>query len=186
MLRHKEGGCKKKHKIKNNREIIKNLKQMFLLRGALLVVSRWAKSNKTVSVKVSTLRRGGAGMQQKRYVWAYKLHREGENGLAGFDDILMGICFIIRGMLAWNTAAIVENAWKNISSSMEKSKKTSLENTFLTVKRRESAINSRLISPQELNNTYISSNISKMYHTIIKATGYLLLQTDTIHPHVKA
>lgn len=42
MPRHKEGGVKKKkekHQIKDNREIIKKLKQMFLLRGALLVVS---------------------------------------------------------------------------------------------------------------------------------------------------
>lgn len=39
-------------------------------------------------------------MQLKRYVLAYKLHREGENGLAR----LMGISLIIRGILAWNTA----------------------------------------------------------------------------------
>lgn len=42
-------------------------------------------------------------MQIKRYVLAYKLHREGENGLAGSDDILMGISLIILGILAWNT-----------------------------------------------------------------------------------
>lgn len=43
-------------------------------------------------------------MQLKRYVLAYKLHREGENGLARSDEILMGISLIIRGILAWNTA----------------------------------------------------------------------------------
>lgn len=49
MLRHKHGGNKKeKLKIKKNRKIIKILKQMFLLRGALLEVSHGAKTNKTI------------------------------------------------------------------------------------------------------------------------------------------
>lgn len=43
-------------------------------------------------------------MQLQRYVLAYKLHREGENGLAGSEDILMGITLIISGILAWNNA----------------------------------------------------------------------------------
>lgn len=30
-------------------------------------------------------------MQQKRYVLAYKLHRDGKNRLTGSDDILVGI-----------------------------------------------------------------------------------------------
>ena len=39
-------------------------------------------------------------MQLKRYVLAYKLHRESENELAGADDILMDISLITCGILA--------------------------------------------------------------------------------------
>lgn len=80
MQRH-EG--EKKKMMRQKGEIIKNFKQMFLLRGALLVVSCRAKSNKTVSVRKAPFKTGGgerAGKQQKRYALAYKFHREGENG----------------------------------------------------------------------------------------------------------
>lgn len=57
---------------------------MFLLRGALLVVSCRAKSNKTIPVRRAPFKTGGGervGKQQRSYALAYKFHREGENGI---------------------------------------------------------------------------------------------------------
>lgn len=80
MQRHKG---KKKEMMRQKKENYQKLKQMFLLRGALLVVSCRAKSNKTVSVRKAPFKTGGGertGKQQKGYASAYKFHKEGENG----------------------------------------------------------------------------------------------------------